>query len=368
MAFHDLCYSIAEIHAVLEYYESYSSVFQYVSFVMSIVTCLLGLLENAIVIFITVFIMKEHKSKYWFLNLAIADFGVLLTLPLHAAAIFKGTWSFGPHMCKVFLFSLCANMHASIFILLSLNIARVLSVAEPMFHLKFITRSVSFWICSFIWFFTLLCSLPVYFFSGELKIGDVIECSFISSDNVSTVVAVSAYNMSIENATGNILDSTIRTKFNPFIEKCSSSSCCGGEETRKYWNSLMFTSKSFSIPFLIIGYFIPLVIIIISNLTIIAHVKKSKTINTHRLYRIVLMVILVHFICWTPIVIADTMIFIAVLHMNIIELFKIFAFTPLMLNIAYVSSCLNPIVYVLSSGRIRTGLNDFISSIRNYQN
>ncbi|XP_066433942.1 chemerin-like receptor 2 [Eleutherodactylus coqui] len=368
MAFHELCYSIVDIHALLEYYESYSSIFRYFSFVMSIVTCLLGLGENAYVIFITGFVMKKHKSKYWFLNLAIADFGSLLTLPLHAAAIFKGTWPFGPHMCKVFLFSVCANMHASVFILLSLNIAIVFSVAQPMFHLKFITRRVSFWICCFIWFFALLCSLPVYFFSGEFKIGDVIQCSFISSDNISPVAAINGYNMSIENATGNIVDSTINTKFNPFIEKCSSNSCCGGEEARKYWNSFMFTSKNFAIPFLIIGYFIPLVIIIICNLTIIAHVKKSKTINMHRLYRIALMVILVYFISWTPIVIADTMLFIAILHMNLIEMFKIFTFTPLMFSIAYVSSCLNPIVYVLSSGRMRMGLNDFISSIKSPQN
>ncbi|KAG9476861.1 hypothetical protein GDO78_002319 [Eleutherodactylus coqui] len=368
MAFHDLCYSIADIHALLEYYESYSSVFQYVSFVMSIVTCLLGLVENAIVIFIIGFIMKKHKSKYWFLNLAIADFGTLLTLPLHAAAIFKGTWPLGSHMCKVFLFSVSTNVHASILILLSLNIARVLSVAQPMFHLKFITRRVSFWICSFIWFFALLSSFPVFFFSGEFKIGDIIQCGFISSENVSTVVDVNGYNMSIDNATGNILDFTIRTKFNPFFEKCSSNSCCGGEEAHKYWNSLRYTPKQFAIPFLIIGYLIPLVIVIICNLTIIAHVKKSKTINTHRLYRIALMVILVYFICWTPIVIAKTMIFIAALNMNLIVMFKIFAFIPFMINIAYVSSCLNPIVYVLSSGRMRMGLKDFIISIRNHQN
>ncbi|KAG9466785.1 hypothetical protein GDO78_016113 [Eleutherodactylus coqui] len=368
MALNDLCYSIVDLHALLEYYESYSSAFQYVSFVMSIVTCLLGLVENAIVIFITGFIMKKHKSKNWFLNLAIADFGALLTLPLHAAAIFNGTWPFGPHMCKVFLFSVCANMHASILILLSLNIARVLSVAQPMFHLRFITRRVSFWICSFIWFFALLSSLPVFFFGGEFKIGDVILCSFFSSDKDITVVAVSGYNMSIDNATGNILDSTINTKFNPFFEKCSSNSCCGGEETRKYWNYLMFTPKQFAIPFLIFGYFIPLVIVIICNLTIIVHVKNSKTVNTHRLYQIVLLVILVYFICWTPIVIAHTMIFIAVRDMNLMVTFKIFTLIPLMISIAYVSSCLNPIVYVLSSGRMQMELNVFISSIRNHRN
>ncbi|KAG9476862.1 hypothetical protein GDO78_002320 [Eleutherodactylus coqui] len=368
MAFHDLCYSIADIHALLEYYESYSSVFQYVSFVMSIVTCLLGLVENAIVIFITGFIMKKHKSKYWFLNLAIADFGSLLTLPLHAANVFKGTWPLGSHMCKVFLFSVCANMHACVLILLSLNIVRVLSVAQPMFHLRFITRRFSFWICSFIWFSALLFNLPVLFFAGELKIGDAMVCSFFSSENISTVVAVNGYNMSIENATGNILDSTISIKFNPFFEKCSSNSCCGGEEARKYWRYLMNMSKQFAIPFLIIGYFIPLVIIIICNLTLIAHVKKSKTIKTQRLYRIALMVILVYFISWTPIVVADTMLFFATLNMNFIVTFKIFAFIPLMLNIAYISSCLNPIVYVLNSERVRMGLKDFIISIRNDRN
>ncbi|XP_056391904.1 C3a anaphylatoxin chemotactic receptor-like [Hyla sarda] len=362
---HDsLCYSIVDIRLLREYLGSYTPALQYFSFVMSIVICLVGLVGNAVVILFLGFIMKKHKSKYWFLNLALADFLALLTLPLHAISVLKGTWTFGTHFCKFYLFSLCANMHASIYILIALNIARVLSVAKPMFHLRFISQRVSLWICSLIWVITGLSCLPTFYFSGEVKIGESTLCSYLGCKSFSSVVANYGYNVSSENATISILMSEIYTKLNPFFEQCSSDTCCGGEETLNFWNHLIFTSKRFAIVFLIIGYFIPLGIVISSNLIIVVRVRKSKTVNPHRLYRSVLVIILVYFISWTPFVIALTMLFIFFLNMTLIPMFNVLIFMPLLITIAYTNTCLNPIVYVLSGGRMRTELSDFICSFR----
>ncbi|XP_069591720.1 chemerin-like receptor 1 [Ranitomeya imitator] len=363
--FHGLCYSNADIHLLIEYFESYSSVLKYVNFVMAILICLVGLVGNAIVIFFLGFVMKKHKSKYWFLNLALADFFSLLTLPVHAFSVFKGNWTFGPHICKLFLFSLSANMFASVLILISLNIARVLSVAQPMFHLKFMSRRISFWICALIWIFTIVVSVPVLYYSGEVKIGEVKLCSHIGSKSFDVVVVNNGYNVTNENTTRDILASNIYTKFRPYFEQCSSNKCCGGEEALSLWNHMIATSKMLVVPFLIIGYFIPLGIVIICNITIVVHVRRSKTINTHRLYRMVLIIILVFFITWTPLVIAETVLFIAVLNMNLILMFNVLIFMPLLITLAYSNTCFNPIVYVLTGRRMQTGLSDFISSIRN---
>ncbi|KAM4025321.1 chemerin-like receptor 1 isoform 2-T2 [Anomaloglossus baeobatrachus] len=361
---HALCYSIVDIRLLIEYWDSYTSFLKYFNFVVSIVTCLLGLVGNAIVIFFLGFVMKKHKSKYWFLNLAVADFFALLTLPLHAFGVLYGTWTFGPYICKLFLFTLCVNMYASVLILISLNIARVLSVTQPMFHLKFMSQRVSFWICALIWTFTLVSSVPVFYYSGEVKIGQLTLCSYFGSKSFGVVVANNGYNVSSENTTGDILTSNIVSKFRPYFEQCSSDTCCGGEDALNLWNHLILTSKKFVMPFLVVGYFIPLVIVIICNITIIVHVRRSKTANPHRLYRIVLVIILVFFITWTPVFIAETVAFIAVLNMNFILMFNVLAFLPLLITLAYSNSCLNPIVYVLIGGKMRTGLFDFISSIR----
>ncbi|XP_075687699.1 chemerin-like receptor 1 [Rhinoderma darwinii] len=366
MVFPDLCYAIVDIRRLLEYYPSYSTGLQYFNFVASIITCLVGLLGNAVVICFIGFIMKKkHKSKYWFLNLAIADFSSLLILPFHAVAVHKGTWPFGHHMCKLFLFSFCVNMYASIFILSALNIARFLSVAHPMFHLKLMSQRFSFWTCFFIWFFTILSSLPVFYFGGEAKIGKVILCSYLDNEIFGNVEFNTGYNVSSENTTRDFLASDIYTNFSPFFQRCSSDTCCGGKETFQFWEHLIFTSKWFLIPFLVVGYFIPLGIVIICNITIVVHVRKSKTVNAHRLYRIVLVIVMVYFITWTPLITAYIVLLISAFNMNLIVMMNVLQFMPLLINIAYTNSCLNPVVYVLSGGRMRTGLFDFISSIRN---
>ncbi|XP_056390784.1 chemerin-like receptor 1 [Hyla sarda] len=353
---HDLCYSIVDIHLLLEYHDS--SALQYFNFVMSIVTCLVGLVGNAVVICFIGFIIKKHKSKYWFLNLAIADFLSLLILPLHAISTLKGTWTFGPHMCKLYIFSLFANMYASIYILIALNITRVLSVAKPMFHLRFISQRVSVLICSLIWFITILFTLPVFYYAGEVKIGEVILCNFVE-DNILGTVVNTGYNVSSENATRDMY-----TKLSPYIEQCSSDTCCGGEETLILWTHFKLMLKWFVIPLFTIGYFIPFGVVMICNITIAVHVRKSKTVNPQRLYRIILIIIMVYFITWTPLVIAEIVLLISVHNMNLITTFNIFKFLPLLINITYTNSCLNPIVYVLSGGQMRTGILNFISSIR----
>ncbi|XP_073409558.1 chemerin-like receptor 1 [Dendrobates tinctorius] len=363
--FHGLCYSIEDIHLLIEYFEAYTSILKYFNFVVDILIFLVGLVGNAIVIFFLGFVMKKNKSKYWFLNLALADFFTLLTLPLHAFAVLKGNWIFGPQICKLFLFSISANMYASVLILISLNIARVLSVAQPIFHLKFMSQRVSFWVCALIWIITVVCSVPMLYYSGEVKIGEVKLCSHIGSKSFVVVVVNNGYNVTSENITSDILASNIYTKFRPYFEQCSSDKCCGGEEALSLWNHLISTSKMMVVPFLIIGYFIPLGIVIVCNIIIVMHVRRSKTINTHRLYRMVLIIILVFFITWTPLFIAETVLYIAVLNMNLIRVFNVLTFMPLFITLAYSNTCFNPIVYVLTGGRMQMGLSDFISSIRN---
>ncbi|KAG8557838.1 hypothetical protein GDO81_016743 [Engystomops pustulosus] len=355
----DLCYPIVDLLLIVEKYDAYYIAFQYFNFVMSIVICLVGLVGNAIVIFFIGFVMKNHKSKYWFLNLAIADAFCILTLPLHATATLEGSWTMGPHVCKLFLFSLCTNMYASVFILIALNIARVLSVAKPMFHLKFMSRRVSFWICSFIWIFTILSCIPVFYFGGEVKIGDFVICSYMNTETFDI-----RYNISSGNATGDILYSEIYTKFNPLFQQCSSDTCCGGQMALDLWSHMLFTAEKFVIPFIIMGYFLPLGIVIVCNVTIAIQVRESKTINTHRIYRIVLIIIAVFFITWTPVVISETVLFTAIVNRDLVAMLNVFLYMPLFVNIAYTNCCLNPILYVLSGGQMRMGLSDFISSIR----
>ncbi|XP_072273901.1 chemerin-like receptor 1 [Pyxicephalus adspersus] len=363
MSLYSRCYSTEEILDLIEYQIKYSVPLRNFNFVLSLVTCVVGLIGNAIVIFFNIFLMKKHKSKIWFLNLAITDFVSLLLLPLHAFAVLKGHWPYGKHICKIFLFVICVNMYASIFILIALNLSRVLSVAKPMFHRTFISQRVSQWICTMIWIITIFTSLPVLVFSGEFKIGEDRYCSLFCAKDLDDAALKPTFNLTEPLNLEEKVYLDVYNKFHYFCNGCTAEKCCGDENTLVIWNNIIFSLQCFTIPLLVIGYFLPFCVIMFSNITIAVQVQKSQTVNTHRLYKIVITIIIVYFVTWTPLILGEIILLAAVKNMNLVAMFKIMTFLPLLCNIAYTNCCLNPIMYVLVGRQTRAGLADFLSSI-----
>ncbi|XP_040211529.1 C3a anaphylatoxin chemotactic receptor-like [Rana temporaria] len=363
MSLYSPCYSTGEIMELIEYEAKYSAPLSYINFVLALATCIIGLIGNAIVIFFNIFVIKKHKSKIWFLNLAITDFVSLLFLPLHASAVLYGHWPYGKHICKLFLFVICVNMYASIFILIALNLSRVLSVAKPMFHRKFISQHVLRWTCIMIWMITIFTSLPVLVFSGEFKIGDDSYCSLNCAKEDGDGAFDPTYNLS----KSLILDKNVKldvyNKFRYFFKECSPEECCEDENMLTTWKKILFSIQSFVIPLLVFGYFIPFCVIIFSNITIALQARKSQTVNTHRLYQIVITIIIVYFVTWTPFILGEIILLATVRNMNLIVMLKVMIFMPLLSTIAFTSCAFNPIMYVLVGKQARTGLADFFSSI-----
>ncbi|XP_040211530.1 chemokine-like receptor 1 [Rana temporaria] len=357
------CYSIGEMMELMAYQAKYSAVLSHVNFVLALATCIIGLIGNAIVIFFNIFVMKKHKSKIWFLNLAITDFVSILLLPLHTIAMLQGHWPFGNHICKMFLYVISVNTYASIFTLIALNLSRVLSVAKPMFHLKFISQRVSRWTCIMIWMITIFTSLPVLIFSGEFKIGDKSYCNFNCVKDFENGTFNPTYNLTEPLSLEKKISLEVHKEFHYFFKECSPEECCGDENTLATWNDIIFSAQCFSIPFMVIGYFIPFCVIIFSNITIAIQARKSQTVNTQRLYPIVITIIIVYFVSWTPVILGQITFLAAARNMNLIVMFKVITFIPLLCTIAYVNCSLNPIMYVLVGRQARAGLVDFLSSI-----
>ncbi|KAE8576433.1 hypothetical protein XENTR_v10004183 [Xenopus tropicalis] len=275
----------------------------HVVFVGYILICAIGLIGNALVIYVTGFVMKSHKCKIWFLNLAVADLIYLLCMPLTIAAEFTGNWIFGLALCKTHNFLATCNNYASVFIITALNIERVLSVAKPIWHLRFFSRRICFWICSIIWSVTVIFSFPVIFFSS------------ISTDDDGKRVC-----------------------------DCD---CCLDAEMIAMWSHMIFVAKTVMIPMLLFGCIIPLCIIVFSNVTIAIKVSKSQTLKPPRLYKIVITVVLVYFLTWIPCAIGLNLAIIAVFTMDFSLFTKIHVYLPLLGMISDISSCLNPLIYAL---------------------
>ncbi|OCT60545.1 hypothetical protein XELAEV_18046569mg [Xenopus laevis] len=272
---------------------------RYISFVLSVLTCALGLVGNALVIWVTGFHMKKHTCKIWFLNLAVADIVFVFCLPLYAVALLTDKWPFGRFLCKVYNYVSTCNMYVSIFIITTLTLDRVLATAKPIWHHKFRSRCICYSTCAVIWIITALSSLPVFFFSDEVIYGKNVQCRLVNVEQSLTTLSIRkrAANYSAGNdtlSTGSILDTL------PVLQTS-------------------FLTNGILIPALVVGYFIPLFVILISNIIIAKQVKKSKSVKPHRLYVIIITVILFFFLTWTPVVIAQIILLVLHLQYNVLE-------------------------------------------------
>lgn len=98
-------------------------------------------------------------------NLALADFLILLTLPIWIYTFAVDKWVFGRVFCKVLVYVIYSNLYVSVFLITVLSIERFLAVFRP-FNLQRWTRQRVFQkIIIFIWITAALLgihSLPFY--------------------------------------------------------------------------------------------------------------------------------------------------------------------------------------------------------------
>ncbi|KAM4632092.1 chemerin-like receptor 1 [Discoglossus pictus] len=380
------------------------SILQYTSFVLSVLFCAIGLVGNVIVIYISGFRLKGSKSRIWFLNLAVADLVFLLFLPINATSELKGYWPYGLYVCKLYHFLSNINMYASIFIITALNIDRVLAVSKPIWYQQSLSPQVSYVTCGLIWAVTIIASLPAFIMSNQHIIHKETQCilgytehsksehniveRIIRDSDYESYKATEEYvkevNFSLafnpgRYAVGGTSGPSFLKTFNFLLtsftndcidiipssrEQCSGFDRCAKDDEVTQWGVMMLRTQMILIPLIVMGYMIPLCVIIICNCVIALKVKKSQTIKPSTLYRIIVTVVIVYFITWTPLHIAQVIYLVAARDMNFPLMFKINAILPLLSSIAYSNSCLNPIVYVFVGKKVRRTLIDMMTSLR----
>ncbi|KAK9513612.1 hypothetical protein VZT92_027131 [Zoarces viviparus] len=264
---------------------------QMVALVLYCVIFMAGTLGNGVVIYVTGCRMKRTVHSVWFLNLALADFIFTAFLIFKIISISRAhQWQFGQFMCKLFHFVSLVNMFASVFLLTAISLDRCLSIWVVVWaHNKRTVRKAQV-ICVVIWMTAAVCSTPDVTFRHlrvrKEKIEDKFYCSY-------------------------------------FV-------------TTPLWILYMFR--------FVMGFLIPFLVILVSYVAIGVRTGRMQTTRKQRSRRIIFAIIVAFFICWLPLHIIHI---IDVNAMTNPELEKIVEIGgPLAHSLAFLNSCLNPILYV----------------------
>ncbi|XP_072282206.1 chemerin-like receptor 1 [Pyxicephalus adspersus] len=270
----------------------------------------LGTVGNGLVIFFTGFMMKRTVNVVWFLNLAIADFIFTFFLPLSISYVaLNFHWPFGNFMCKLNSTIAFVNLYASVFLLTVISIDRFISVMFPVWCQNHRTPRLASFVAIGVWILACIFSLPYFIFRDTDAYNDAVVC------------------------------------FNNFHED----------------KNIAFSRHKITVVVRFIASFlIPFSVIIFCYSVILLRIKRNHMTTSSKPFKIILAVIISFFVCWVPYHIFSFMeLFVG--HDNFRFDYIVFVGTPLTSSLAFINSCINPILYVFMG---RDFKQKFQSSIR----
>ncbi|XP_061601488.1 mu-type opioid receptor isoform X2 [Cololabis saira] len=219
--------------------------------------CMVGLVGNVLVMFIIVRYTKmKTATNIYIFNLALADALVTSTLPFQSVNYLMGTWPFGDMLCKMVMSIDYYNMFTSIFTLTTMSIDRYVAVCHPVKALDFRTprnaKIVN--ICN--WILSSAIGLPVMFMASTVVThSNIVDCKLIFP------------------------------------------------HPSWYWDTLLKICVfifAFIMPVLIITICYGLMILRLKSVRMLSGTQE-KDKNLRRITRMVLVVVAVFIVCWTPI-------------------------------------------------------------------
>ncbi|KAG9478126.1 hypothetical protein GDO78_013242 [Eleutherodactylus coqui] len=256
-------------------------------------TFVFGVPGNGLVLWITAFEMKRSVNTIWFQNLAVADLLCCLSAPFSIMTIFLGYWPLGLFACKFLPFILLLNMYASVLLLTMISIDRCVLVMKPVWCQNNRSLRRAYAACVLMWILATILSSPVLIFRNIRECNGIETCSY---------------------------DYRILRHHRQMVEDLI---------------ALCRVQLGFVIPFLVI----------VVCYTMLTHRVKSRFTHNTKTMKVTIVVIIGFFVCWLPYHVSGT-----ILAMNVVSspLFKsTFGLHNIFMALAFMNSCINPIIYVL---------------------
>ncbi|XP_043926053.1 type-1A angiotensin II receptor-like [Protopterus annectens] len=268
--------------------------------VIYIIVFVIGILGNIVVVIVIYFYMSlKTVASIFLFNLALADIFFLITLPLWATSTaMHYKWPFGNALCKISAGITTLNLYASIFFLTCLSIDRYMAIVHPMASRQKRTLLFARIICFIVWVLAALISTPAIFMRKIV-----------------------------------------------FLETTSITACAYSHPEIKFLIGMGLTKN-------IVGFLIPFLIILICYCLIVKtileayYIQQSKPRNDE-VFKMIVAVVAAFFLCWIPhqvLTFLYVLSYAGVIHdYNIMENLEMAM--PFSICIAYINSCLNPILY-----------------------
>uniref|UniRef100_A0A3P8S051 Mu-type opioid receptor n=1 Tax=Amphiprion percula TaxID=161767 RepID=A0A3P8S051_AMPPE len=260
------------------------------------IVCVVGLVGNVLVMYIIVRYTKmKTATNIYIFNLALADALVTSTLPFQSVNYLMGTWPFGDMLCKTVMSIDYYNMFTSIFTLTTMSIDRYVAVCHPVKALDFRTPRNAKIVNVCNWILSSAIGLPVMFMASTTVTRNIVDCKLIFP------------------------------------------------HPSWYWDTLLKICVfifAFIMPVLIITVCYGLMILRLKSVRMLSG-SQEKDRNLRRITRMVLVVVAVFIVCWTPI-----HIFVIITALINIPSSTLQTITwHFCIALGYTNSSLNPVLY-----------------------
>ncbi|XP_036389228.1 nociceptin receptor [Megalops cyprinoides] len=280
--------------------------------VVYMIVCVVGLVGNCLVMYVIIRYTKmKTATNIYIFNLALADSLVLATLPFQGTDVFLGFWPFGNVLCKVVLSIDYYNMFTSTFTLTMMSVDRYIAVCHPVKALDMRTPHKAKVINICIWVLASAIGVPA------MMLGDVEVEAEVNGTECIVILP----------------------------------------DPRSYWDPVFGTCVflfSFLIPVAIISVCYSLMVKRLRSVRILSG-SKEKDRNLRRITRMVLVVVAVFVVCWTPI---QIMALAQSLGVNLGSLLTV-ALLHYCIALGYVNSSLNPVLYAFLDENFKRCFREF---------
>lgn len=260
-----------------------------------------GSLGNGAVIWITARQVSRTVNCVWFFNLAVADFlfSVSRIVPLLKNAFYEG-WPFGSFLCRATSFIKYLNMFGSVFLLAAISLDRAVSVAYPVWSKNNRGPRLAWLAAIGAWVTAATTSLPFYLYrSVVVEKGNQTKCSLTLGDG--EMVKLTLYLLR-----------------------------------------------------LVCGFLAPFAIIVICYGVIAVVLRRRRaTIRSKKPFKVILAIVIIFFLCWAPYHLF------LLLKLAKVKGEVISMVLPLASCLAYLNSCINPILYFFMGLDFRKKLRHF---------